>query len=397
MKKKRLLAAAAATLLTVGVFSPVPASAEEDYGWDHRALSVSGTYQVLRGQFAGDEATDLLFYAPGSAADSLWIGKRGGRGVDAFTKKPLAINGTFTPVVGDFAGDDYDDILWYGPGSAADVLWTSVVGSKHFASKNVKISGTNYKPITLRDYRAVGAKDDVLFLGPGNVADYLWHFNEQPGTAAYDAPGTWTSRPLKVNGSYQLIAGDYSGDGIDDVVLYQPGTKADYKWTSKASGAFSQSNVTINGTFQPVVVRKQTYDAIYFWASGTPNEAYWTSNGSTFTSRSVVQYPWLKGVASTLGVDSVLIRSDADRDGWVSAEATKADTFYLASAANDFNTATAALDGDFDGDGYLDMFWYGPGSRRDAVWYGNPPAGTAGTSSATSTASIHKVTPITVR
>lgn len=397
-KTKRLLAAAAATVLAAGVFSPTAASAEEDDGWDYRSVTISGTnYQVLRGQFAGDKATDILFYAPGTGADSLWIGKIGGRGTNSFTKMNLTINGTYRPIVGDFAGDDYDDILWYGPGSTPDSLWTSVLGPNPFSSKAVKISGSNYRPITLRDFRSTGAKDDILFLGPGTVPDYLWHFKEDLSRPEILAPGTWTSRTLKVNGSYQLIAGDYSGDGLDDVVLYQPGSKPDFKWVSTPSGAFTQTNLTINGTYQPVVVRKEVRDGIYFWASGTPNEAYWTSNGSSFTNRTVAQYPWLRGVASTFGFDGVLIRSDQDRDGWVSAEATSADTYYLAPASQDFNTATVVVDGDFDADGYLDAFWYGPGSRRDAVWYGNPPAGTAGTSSPTSTASVHKVTPFTER
>lgn len=398
MIARRFALALATLTLAAGLGLPSTASAATDteYGWDYQALSISGTYTMLRGQFAGDSATDLVFYGAGSAPDSLWIGKAGAKGTNGFTKVNLSINGIYKPVVGDFSGDDYDDILFYGPGAASDVLLTSVDTSAAFTSKSVKISGTNYQPKVLLDYRGVGAKDDVLFLGPGDVADYLWHFNEQLGTTDYDAPGTWTSRTLRVNGSYQLVIGDYNGDFLDDVVLYQPGTKADYKWISSTTGAFTQTNLTINGTFQAVTVRQQTYDGIYFWASGSPNEAYWTSNGSSFTSRTVVQYPWLVGKASTYGGNAVLIQSDQDRDGYVYTEPTKADTYYLANPNHDFGTATQFATGDFNNDGTFDTFWYGPGTRPDEVWYGIPAPADQRTG-ATPSSDLSKATPFTVR
>lgn len=396
--KSRVLMAAASAVLVLGLVAPTPASAtiDNDYGWNYLPLTVSGTYQMLRGQFAGDAATDIVFYGPGSATDTLWIGKTGSQGASSgFTKVPLSIGGTYTPVVGDFSGDDYDDILFYGPGAASDVLLTSVETSAYFSSKSVKISGTNYQPKVLLDYRGVGAKDDVLFLGPGDVADYLWHFNEQLGTSGYIAPGTWVSRTLRVNGSYQLVIGDYNGDFLDDVVLYQPGTKADYKWLSSESGAFTQTNLSINGTYQAVVVRKTQYDGIYFWASGSTNEVYWTSNGSSFTSRTVAQYPTLTGRAMTYGGNGVLIQSDQYRDGYVYAESTKADTYLLANPNHDFGTATQVATGDFDDDGNFDTLWYGPGTRPDEIWYGLPvPALQA---KGAPVADIDKVTPITVR
>ncbi|MGN6695677.1 MAG: hypothetical protein ACTHN0_15990 [Aquihabitans sp.] len=370
---RRLVLAASAAALTVGLLAPTSASAsiDTDYGWDYQALSIGGTnYQVLRGQFAGDSATDLLFYAPGSGADSLWIGKAGVKGTNGFTKVGLSIGGTYVPVVGDFAGDDYDDVLFYGRGSAPDVLWTSVDTASYFSAKSVKISGTNYQPKAILDYRAVGAKDDVLFLGPGSVPDYLWHFTDSPGTSDYSAPGTWQSRTLQVNGSYQLVVGDYNGDRIDDVVLYQPGAARDYKWISSASGAFTQTNLTINGTYKAVTVRHQDRDGIYFWASGSANEAYWTSNGSSFTSRTTGQYPTLTGVAQTYGGNAVLIKSDNERDAYVYADATSADSYYLANPNHDFGTAWTAVEGDFNDDDLLDTVWYGPGTRKDEVWYG---------------------------
>ncbi|HWJ60998.1 MAG TPA: hypothetical protein VNS19_03435 [Acidimicrobiales bacterium] len=393
---RRLALAAAAASLTLGLVAPTPAPAavDPDYGWDYQALSINGSYQMLRGQFAGDAATDILFYGPGSAPDSLWIGKTGAKGNSGFTKVGVSIGGTYVPVVGDFAGDDYDDILFYGKGSAPDALWTSVPTSSYFSSKSVKISGTNYQPKVLMDYRDVGTKDDVLFLGPGTVPDYLWHFTESVGTPEYDGPGTWQSRTLKVNGSYQLVVGDFSGDYLDDVVLYQPGAARDYKWVSSTSGAFTQTNLTINGTYQPVTVRHQNFDGIYFWASGRVNEVYWTSNGNSFTSRPTGQYPTLTGKAESYGGNGVLIKSDNERDAFVYADGAGADSYYLANPNHDFGTAWQAATGDFNDDDVFDTFWYGPGTRKDEVWYGVPSSSDR---SADPAPTVAKVTPITER
>ena len=369
---RRLVLAAAAAALALGLLTPTSAGATVDteYGWDYQALSINGSYQMLRGQFAGDAATDIVFYGPGSAPDSLWIGKTGAKGTNGFTKVSLSIGGTYVPVLGDFAGDDYTDILWYGRGSAPDALWTSVDTPAHFTSKSVKISGTNYQPKVLMDFRDQGAKDDVLFLGPGDVADYLWHFNETLGSSGTPGPGTWESRNLRVNGSYQLVIGDWNNDLLDDVVLYQPGTAADYKWISSTTGAFAQTSLSISGSYQAVTIRRAQADAIYFWGSGRTNEVYWTSNGSSFTSRTTAQYPTLTGVAQSYGRDGVLIRSDVERDGYVYVTDTAADTYYLSNPNHDFNTATQAAEGDFNNDNLFDTFWYGPGTRKDEIWYG---------------------------
>ncbi|QXC60366.1 hypothetical protein KSP35_18840 [Aquihabitans sp. G128] len=370
---RRLTVAVAAAALFLGLIAPTTASAtpDPDYGWDYQSLSISGSYTMLKGQFAGDGATDVLFYGAGSAPDSLWIGKSGTQGANGFTKVNLTINGTYVPVVGDFGGDDYDDILFYGRGTNGDSLWTSADVAGYFTTKSLSIGGT-YLPKVLHDYRGVGAKDDVLFLGPGSAPDYLWHFTDQVGTSGYDGPGTYASKSLKVNGAYQLVVGDFSGDLLDDVVLYQPGTAADYKWVSNAAGAFAQTNLTVNGTYQPVTVRHEQYDGIYWWASGSPNEAYWTSNGTSFTARTVGQYPGLTGTASEFGGYGVLVQSDAERDGYVYADETSADSYYLANESHDFGVATQFATGDFDRDGNFDVLWYGPGSRPDQVWYGLP-------------------------
>jgi hypothetical protein len=361
---KRTLALAIGVLALLGLAATPAAQAEVADGWDYRSLSVSGTYQPLVGQFAGDGATDILWYAPGSAPDSLWIGKAGQRGAAAFTKLALEINGTYTPVVGDFFGDDYSDIIWYAPGPASDFAWVSDDVPGYFGRQSVAING-RFRPSVLEDYSAANRKDDVLWYAPGSAKDYLWHFGET-GTGAYSTVN------LSINGTYQTILGDWNADGLGDLVLYAPGTAADYRWASKPDGTFAQSALSVNGTYEPVTILQDDGDGILWWADGPAREAYWVRNGATFRSASVPAVSEL-GAVTSAGLGGAIITVPGGVDGFFFGDATQGDWYGLAGLGHD-KTTQRPLVGDYDDDGLIDVTWYGRGTLSDELWYSVPSA-----------------------
>ena len=87
--------------------------------------------------------TTSLWYAAGSTADALWWG----RPAACPSSAAVEVNGTYEPVVTDVQGDGADDIMWYGPGNAADrwYRWTS--GRVQSVSSGITITGT-YVPVT---------------------------------------------------------------------------------------------------------------------------------------------------------------------------------------------------------------------------------------------------------
>jgi hypothetical protein len=144
-------------------------------------LTVRGTYTPISGDFNGDGNGDILWYGPGEAADSLWYG---GPGQGQFAYLPTTVKGTYTPISGDFNGDGNGDILWYGPGEAADSLWYGGPGQGQFAYLPTTVKGT-YTPIS-GDFNGDG-NGDILWYGPGEAYDTIWFGRADSGSFA--SPG----------------------------------------------------------------------------------------------------------------------------------------------------------------------------------------------------------------
>jgi hypothetical protein len=275
-------------------------------GFSRQSTNVSGTYSPVVGDFGGDGYDDILWYGRGTAADSLWKGSAAG----TFTVVQTRIDGTYTPIGGDFDGDGRGDILWYGLGTAADAMWFGVAGGG-FEPGAVDVSGT-YTP-RVGDFDGDG-HDDIFWYGPGTARDGLW-FGRDNG---------FTTRTATVNGTYRSFTGDFDGDRRDDIFWYAPGATKDSIWAGRADRTFQIRSSNVDGEYVPVA---GDYNAdrrtdVLWYGPGTKGDAIWY------------------GVAGG-GFSGGTVRVQG--------------TF-------------APFTGDFSGNRSADIFWYGSGSAHDVIW-----------------------------
>ncbi len=286
------------------VFWYVPGSGT-DYLWSGKArndassaerfdvttLPITGSYQPITGDFNGDDRDDILWYSPGSGADSIWYFT--GRGT--ILSKSLTINGNYQAVVDDFdASDGFggDDIFWYD--NASSYLWTANA-NETFTSASIANPPDNAK-VYIGNFRqtavTVGAPEykDLFFYVAGTAPDSIW---------AGNGDGQFTPSAITVNGSYNPIVGNFdaNGSGVDmtDIFWYGPGVAADSVWMNNGT-SFTSLPQTVNGRYAPVVVpsREATTQDDIFWDSKTAGDFLWATNGTNgaFTYASLTPSSW---------------------------------------------------------------------------------------------------------
>ncbi len=289
---------------------PTSGAALPPPGFSATPAAVNGSYLPLSGDFDGDGFWDIFWYGPGSAYDSLWRGKPG----PGFSRVDVNVNGSYIPITGDFDADGRTDILWYGPGSAKDALWLGRPGGA-FASGSVNVNG-NYTPVS-GDFDGDG-HDDILWYGPGGAYDALWR--GRPGAV-------FTGYPITVNGVYEPFAGDFNGNGRWDIFWYGPGASKDSIWLGHATpGSFSTRESNVNGRYTPVTGDfngDQTTDIIWY-GPGSDYDAIWFA---------------------------------------------QTDVTFSPGPAVSITGVYAPTSGDFDSDNDDDIMWYRAGTGSDTLWW----------------------------
>ena len=112
--------------------------------WQPRVLKSNSVHS----DFNGDGYSDIFLYAPGTEKDVVWYGTPESASFRKNSGSSVQISGTYKPVSGDFNGDGYSDIFYYGPGSTADTLWYGGPKDGEFRrDKNISVSGSKYLPI----------------------------------------------------------------------------------------------------------------------------------------------------------------------------------------------------------------------------------------------------------
>jgi hypothetical protein len=88
-------------------------------GFSPLAITVNGTFAPSVADLDGDHREDILWYAAGSAADFLWMGRSSGPP----QSRTIAASGTYTPLLVDLDHDVGADIVWFQSASTTTPVW----------------------------------------------------------------------------------------------------------------------------------------------------------------------------------------------------------------------------------------------------------------------------------
>lgn len=226
-------------------------------------------------------------------------------------------------------------------------------------------------PLDVAGFRVLygNQNNDYLWRGHGNIRNY--------GGRPHDQMMFETRNIGSKTGTYSMVAGDYNGDGNDDILFYGTGsTTADEIWQFDdnmnhivAPLSIASGMTMVSGRFN----NDNRIDLFRYDPAGADALMISNSNG-TFTD-----------VSKTMGAGVQPITGDFDNNGytdilWYGPGAT-ADSLWLFSSLGTGNHTSIAqnitgtytpIPGDFDNDGYSDIFWYGPGAVADSIWFGGP-------------------------
>ncbi|QXC61054.1 FG-GAP repeat protein [Aquihabitans sp. G128] len=252
-----------------------------------QSAPVGGDFRPLVGDFNGDGITDIFWYAAGTAADYLWLFNASG----GHTSRTLSVNGTYRPYVAEtdydiLPGDDddyTDDIIWYAPGAGADSIWDFDQTGGH-STRSITLGG-NYIAVTgyFGGPTMDGPSKGIIWYDQ-NGADYLWRFK---------ANGTHTSQALpNQSGDREPIVGYFTDGGGESVLWYRPGSASETLWRFNADGSVAQlESPQVNGTYVSAVgdFNGDGYDDIAW--KGSTTATLWNFNGGGYSQQTITGLP----------------------------------------------------------------------------------------------------------
>jgi hypothetical protein len=285
-----------------------------------------GTDGWYVGDFNGDNRDDIFRYMPGVSGAQVFL-SNGSKFVPAGSWTGAG-HGTDGWYVGDFNGDNRDDIFRYMPG---------VSGAQVFLS-----DGTKFVPAG--SWTGAGHGADGWYVGDFNGDRRDDIFRRIPGVSGAQVflsdgtkfvySGSWTGTEP---GTENWYLGDFDGNGMDDIFRYVPGVSGAQVFLSDgtrfgSSGSWTGAGHGTDGWYVGDF-NGDGWDDIFRYMPGVSGAQVFLADGTKF----IYSGSWTGAGHGT--------------DGW-----------YV---------------GDFNGDGACDIFRYLPGISGADVFLGIWPVGSA--------------------
>lgn len=272
-------------------------------------------------------------------------------------------------LAGNFVGDSRDEAFYFAPDTRSELL----VGY-HKDPDGVAAADLLGEFAVTRQFTALAGDfdgdgfDEIFWYAPGTAADYMWNF-----TSGSTVQSTrYTVNPT----NFRPTVGDYTGDGADDILWHAPGTAQDYIWEFNPGGGFRTVRPVVNGNFRPVSgsFGNDRTDDVIWYAPGTAQDYLWDfapGTASYQSSRHAVNGTQFRPFSLDMFADG-----RGNEDVFWYAPGSGADWVWdffqgvIYYGQDPMNGQYLAVSGDFFGDGYHDILW--DNASESVIWEHEP-------------------------
>lgn len=253
-----------------------------------RSVSVpalNSQYQYLVGDFVGDDRDEVIWWVPGVSRAWMWRfdSKPRSPSVAVVSSGLLSVPTAVTQALvldnRPNYGGGADTVLWYASGRSPDRVdsYQWLAGTSVLTSSQAVLVDLPLRPFA-GDFDGNGYAD-VFWYGAGTATDWIWYGsnNGNGGTA-------FRSARVTAGGDHQVLIGNFVGDPARDEVYFNvPGTSVDYLWTTDPAGVPS-SHAVRSSAAGPANRMRSAQDYVLTKEAGGVTQVITFGTGSTATT-----------------------------------------------------------------------------------------------------------------